>query len=115
MRARFCNPLCKGIITIGELIFKALVELCCFAMWNYALESSQSVSGFLQEAGPQEAAGCQETHEGSSHKGEQENGHKNTLEAAQKMMKESLQSLKFDFTDHNFGSTCMYVLDSLRW
>ncbi len=72
----------------------------------------------MQEAGPQEAIGCQETHEGSSDKGEQETNHKNTLEAAQKMMKESLRSpkfAKFDFTDHNFGSTCMYVLDSLRW
>jgi len=42
----------------------------------------------LQEAGPQEATGCQETHEGSSDKGEQETSYKNTLEAAQKMTKE---------------------------
>jgi hypothetical protein len=48
----------------------------------------------LQEAGPQEAIGCQETHEGSSDKGEQETNHKNTLEAAQKMTKER-ESTKF--------------------
>jgi len=30
----------------------------------------------LQEAGPQEATGRQETHEGSSDKGEQETSHK---------------------------------------
>jgi hypothetical protein len=41
MRARFCNPLCKGIITIGELIFKVLVQLCCFAIWNYGQKASK--------------------------------------------------------------------------
>jgi hypothetical protein len=39
MRARFCDPPCKGIISIWELIFKVLVESCCFAIWNSALES----------------------------------------------------------------------------
>jgi hypothetical protein len=83
MRARFCNPTWKEIISIGGLILKVLVELSCFAIWNYGFESLQRVPGFSQEAGQQRSIALRKPLEGSSDKGEEETSYKNTLEAAQ--------------------------------
>jgi hypothetical protein len=56
MRARFCSPTWKEIISIGGLILKVLVELSCFAIWNYGFESLQHVLGFSRKVDEQRLA-----------------------------------------------------------
>ncbi len=61
MRARFCNPTWKEIISSGGLILKVLVELSCFAIWNYGFESFAACPRLLPRGWWTAISSCQKT------------------------------------------------------